>query len=103
MPLDTLKAAGVKMALNRYLDDIGEISDIDIDPDSGHVTMLAALKGDIQQVKLEMDYHLDPDALVLECFHCDRPWIENALNRYAAGRRVPLGNGFVQSALRQVL
>ncbi|MDF2447275.1 MAG: hypothetical protein K0S46_2511 [Moraxellaceae bacterium] len=103
MSLDTLKSAGVKMALNRYLEDIGEISDIDINPDSGRVSMLASLKGDIQQVKLEMDYHLDPDALVLETFHCDRPWIENALNRYAAGKSIPLKNSLVQSALKQVL
>lgn len=103
MPLDTLKQAGVRMALNRYLEDIGEISDITIDPDGGHVSMLASLKGDIQQVKLELDYHLDPDALVLETFHCDRPWIENALNRYAAGKSIPLRSSLVQTALRQVL
>lgn len=103
MSLDTLKSAGVRMALNRYLEDIGEISTIDIDPDSGRVSMQASLKGDIQQVKLELDYHLDPDALVLETFHCDREWIESALNRYAAGKSIPLKNPLVQSALRQVL
>jgi hypothetical protein len=103
MAFDNLKTAGVKMALNRYLEDIGEINDIDINPDSGRISMLASLKGDIQQVKLEMDYHLDPDALVMEGFHCDRAWIENALNRYAAGKSVPLRNSLVQTALRQVL
>lgn len=99
MGMDNLKEAGVRMALNRYFQDIGEIRQIRIDPESEHIAMEAVLKGDIQQVHLELDYHLEPESLELREFHCDRAWIEAALNRYAAGRRIGLHNGAVEGVM----
>lgn len=103
MGMDNLKEAGVRMALNRYLQDIGEIQQISIDPESEHITMEAVLKGDIQQVHLELDYHLEPEALELREFHCDRAWIETALNRYAAGKRIGLKSGAVEGVVNLLL
>lgn len=103
MVMDTLKQAGVRLALNRYLQDIGEIRQIDIDPEAERISMEAVLKGDVQQVHLELDYHLRAEALELRKFHCDRAWIENALNRYAAGRSVNIRNGAVEGLLTMLL
>lgn len=103
MVMDSLKQAGVKMALNRYLEDFGEIRQIDINPEAEHISMEATLKGDVQLLHLELDYHLKAEALELRKFQCDRAWIENALNRYAAGRTIPLRNGAVEGMLTMLL
>lgn len=103
MVMDTLKEAGVKLAINRYFEDIGEVQRIAIDPEAERISMDAVLKGDIQQVHLELDYHLKAEALELRSFHCDRPWIESALNRYAAGRCISLHNGAVEGVLNLLL
>lgn len=103
MVMDTLKEAGVKLALNRYLEDIGEIQHIDIDPEAERISMEATLKGDIQQLHLELDYHLKAEALELRHFQCDRAWIEAALNRYAAGRTISIRNGAVEGVLTMLL
>lgn len=99
MVMDSLKEAGVKLALNRYLEDIGEIRQLAIDPDAERISLEAVLKGDVQQLHLELDYHLKPEALELRRFHCDRPWIANALNRYAAGRDISLRSGAVEGVM----
>lgn len=101
--MDSLKEAGVRLALNRYLEDIGEVRAIDINPEAEHITMDAVLRGDVQKVRIELDYHLEPEALQLREFHCDRAWIEAALNRYAAGRRISLRNGAVEGLLTLLL
>lgn len=103
MNLDSIKTAGVKMALNQYLEDMAEITDLDIDPEVKRVSMNAYLKGELTKTWLEMDYHLEPDALVLDTFRCERVWIENALKKYAAGKRVPLKNDMVEKVVRQLL
>lgn len=103
MVMDTLKENGVRLALNRYLQDIGEIRQLAIDAEAERISMEAALKGDIQQVHLELDYHLEAEALELRAFHCDRAWIEAALNRYAAGRRIGIHNGAVEGVLNLLL
>lgn len=103
MSLDDIKEAGVKLAINQYFQDLGEICDIDIDTQSEKVSMLAILKGDIQKTRLELDYHLKPEALELLHFRCDRPWIENALNRYAAGRCINVKNETVDTVLQYLL
>lgn len=103
MVMDSLKQAGVKMALNRYLEDFGEIRQIDINPEAEHITIEASLKGDVQSLHLELDYHLKAEALELCQFHCDRAWIENALNRYAAGRTINIHNGAVEGVLTMLL
>lgn len=100
--MDTLKETGVRMALNRYLQDIGEIQQLAIDPEAERISMEAVLKGDIQQVHLELDYHLGPEELELRTFHCDREWIEAALNRFAAGRRIGIHNGAVESVMNML-
>lgn len=103
MVMDSLKQAGVKMALNRYLEDFGEIQQIDIDPEAEHISMEATLKGDVQRLHLELDYHLKAEALELCKFQCDRAWIENALNRYAAGRTISIRSGAVEGVLTLLL
>lgn len=102
MVMDTLKETGVRMALNRYLQDIGEIQQLAIDPEAERISMEAALKGDIQQVHLELDYHLEPETLELRAFHCDREWIESALNRFAAGKRISIHNGAVEGVMNML-
>lgn len=103
MILDTLKEAGVKLAINRYFEDIGEVRHIDIDPEAERISLEAVLKGDVQQLHLELDYHLRAEVLELRRFHCDRPWIANALNRYAAGRNINLHNPAVEGVLTLLL
>ncbi|MCD6060225.1 MAG: hypothetical protein K0R03_1218 [Moraxellaceae bacterium] len=99
MALDAIKEAGVKLAANRYLADIGEIKTIDIEKEAGKISLQADLRGEPGLVQLEVDYHLDPEELVLERFHCDREWIEEALNRWVAGKRIGIHNDAVEAAL----
>lgn len=99
MALDAIKEAGVKLAANRYLADIGKIRTIDIERDAGRISLQADLNGEPGPVTVEVDYHLDPEALVLEHFRCDRAWVEAALNRWAAGKRIGLHNDAVEAAL----
>lgn len=99
MTLDAIKEAGVKLAANQYLANIGEINAIDIERDAGRISLQARLKGETAPVHLEVDYHLDPEELVLERFHCDREWIEQALNRFVAGKRIGIHNDAVEAAL----
>lgn len=100
MVLDSIKEAGVKLAANRYLADIGEITSIDIERDAGRVSLQAALRGEPgPPVHLEVDYHLDPEELVLERFRSDREWLEEALNRFLAGKRIGVHNDKVEAVL----
>jgi hypothetical protein len=99
MALDALKEAGVRIAANRYLGNIGEIKSIDIERDAGRISLQAALRGEPGQVRLEVDYHLDPEELVLERFRSDREWLEEALNRYLAGKRIGVHNDAVEAVL----
>ncbi len=103
MIMDTFKEAGVRLALNHYIQDFGEIRHLDIDPEAERISVQGVLKGDVQQVHLELDYHLRAETLELRKFHCDRAWIENALNRYAAGRSVNIRNGAVEGLLIMLL
>lgn len=57
----------------------------------------------MQSVHIEVDYHLKAEALELRQFQCDRAWIENALNRYAAGRTISIRNGAVEGVLTMLL
>lgn len=99
MVLDALKEAGVKLAANQYLANIGEIKTIDIEREAGRISLQAALKGETGPVRVEVDYHLDPEELVLERFRCDREWIEQALNRFVAGKRIGIKNDAVEAAI----
>ncbi len=103
MVLESLRAAGVKLLLNKYFEDIGEVDEVDINARLDHATLLISPKGEMQRVRLEVSYRVDDDAFVLEKFQCERVWIENVLNRYVAGLRIGIENPTVQSLLKHLL
>lgn len=103
MNLENVKATGVKMAINQYFSDIGEVSELDIDPDANHVLGYLWLKGEPNQTRLEIDYRMESENLVLEKFQCDRTWVENLLNRYVAGMHIKLNNSMVQGVVKNLL
>jgi hypothetical protein len=103
MPLDTLRSVGAKMFLNKYFEFLGEIEEVSINPDIGMASMLIALKGESARVKLDVSYRLGTDAFVLENFRCEREWIENTLNKFFAGKSFDMGDGLVQTLVKQLL
>ncbi|MDQ8036126.1 MAG: hypothetical protein REI12_01805 [Pedobacter sp.] len=104
MVLDSLRAAGVKLLLNKYFEDIGVIDEVDINAKLDHASLLISPKGEMNRVRLEVSYRVDDDAFfVLEHFQCERVWIENLLNRYVAGLRIGIEHPTVQSLLKHVL
>lgn len=98
-PLDTLRSLGAKMFLNKYFEDFGEVTQVDIDPRANQAVLWAALHGEPAPVRLEVGYRVEQEALVVVHFRCEREWIASALNRFLAGKRFDIGNGFAQAAL----
>jgi hypothetical protein len=103
MPLDTLRALGARLLLNKYFEDIGEISTIEIDAEQDHAILQIVPKGEMYQVQLEVNYRVDPDAFVLVSFACEQEWIANTLNRFAGGLRIDIESSHVQSLLEYLL
>lgn len=103
MVLDALRAAGIKLLLNKYFEDIGVIDEVDINAKLDHASLLISPKGEMNRVRLEVSYRVDADAFVLEHFQCERVWIENLLNRYVAGLRIGIEHPTVQALLKHVL
>ena len=103
MPLDTLRSLGAKLFLNQHFSHLGEVEEVSIDPRSGQATLVVALKGERERLHVKVDYHVMPDALVLENFHCEREWIESALNRFLSGKRLGLNSLLVQTLVKQFL
>jgi hypothetical protein len=103
MPLDTLRSIGAKMFLNKQFDYLGEVIDVEIDPKLDAAVLLVALKGETERVRLEVSYRVEPEALVLEHFRCEREWIENTLNRFFAGHRFDIGDGLIQALVKHLL
>lgn len=103
MPLDSLRALGARLLLNKYFEDIGVVSTIEIDAEADHAVLQVVPKGEMYQVRLEVNYRVDPDAFVLVSFACEREWIANTLNRFASGLRIDIENSHVQSLLEHLL
>lgn len=103
MPLDAIRSLGAKMLLNKYFEDFGEVTEVDIDPSTSLASLLILLKGEGQRVRLDVGYRLEEDAFVLVHFRCERQWIENALNRFLAEKRFDIGSSFSQTMLKFVL
>lgn len=103
MPLDTLRAVGARLLLNKYFEGIGEVSSIEIDDEADIAVLQIIPKDEMYQVRLEVNYRVDPDAFVLVSFACDREWIATVLNRYAGGLRIDIENSRVQSLLKNLL
>lgn len=89
--------------LNKYFEDLGEVSDIDIDPKADLLTLQARLKGELQPIWLEARYRLEDDTLIMESFRCEREWIEVTLNRYLAGHRFNINDSMMQTILKFLL
>lgn len=102
-PLDTLRSLGAKMFLNKYFEDFGEVTQVDIDPKANLAVLWAALRGEPAPMRLEVDYRVEPEAFVLLQFRCEREWIANALNRFLGGRRFDIGGNFAQAVVSILL
>lgn len=103
MALDSLRALGARLLLNKYFEGIGEVSSIEIDDEADIAVMQIVPEGEMYQVRLQVHYRVDPDAFVLVSFTCDRQWIAVTLNRFAGGLRIDIENGHVQSLLKSLL
>lgn len=103
MPLDAIRSLGAKMLLNKYFDFLGEVQDVTIDPRQNNAVLQIALKGEPALLRLELRYHIESEAFVLESFRCEREWLENTLNRYFAGKRLDMGDGLAQALIKVLL
>jgi hypothetical protein len=103
MPLDALRSLGARVFLNKYVEFLGEILEVDIDPASNQATLLMALKGEPHPMELHIRYRLEDEALVLVSFACERAWIENTLNRFFGGKRFDMGDGLTQALIKSLL
>lgn len=103
MPLNTIRTVGARMFLNRYVEDFGEIVDVSIDAKANCAMLMVALKGEPAPLRLEVDYRVEPEALVTVYFRCEREWIAKVLNRYLAGERFDIDNGVAQTVLGLLL
>lgn len=99
MPLDAIRSLSVKMFLNKYFEDFGEVLDVEVEPKTNSATMQVALKGEPVSLWLQVDYRVEPDAFVVVHFRCEREWIGNALNRFLGGKRFDIDNSITQTAL----
>lgn len=103
MPLDAIRSLAARMFLNKYFEDFGEVTDVDIDPKANKATIHVALLGEAAPVRIELDYRVEPDAFVVVHFLCERQWIGNALNRFLAGKRFDISSSVTQTALNILL
>lgn len=87
------------MFLNKYFEDFGEVVSVEVEPKSNQAVLQVALKGEPAPVWLEVDYRVEPDALVVVYFRCEREWIANVLNRFLGGKRFDLDNSMVQAVV----
>lgn len=103
MPLEAIKSASAKMFLNKQFGDLGEVINVDIDQKAREAILTIILKGETEKTRLDVCYALEKDAFVLERFRCEREWIEAALNRYVAGKRMDIRNSLTQTILKFIL
>lgn len=99
MPLDAIRSLSVRMFLNKYFEDFGEVVGVEVEPKSNQALLQVALKGEPAPVWLELDYRVEPDAFVVVHFRCEREWIGNVLNRFLGGKRFDLDNSVAQAAI----
>lgn len=99
MPLNAIRSVGARMFLNKYVEDLGEVTDIRIDPKANLAVLQVSLKGESQPLRLEVDYRMEPEHFVTVQFRCEREWIQNALNRFLAGHRFEIDSGVAQTLL----
>lgn len=99
MPINALRAAGARLFLNKYFEDIGEVVDVRIDARANLAELLVQLRGEGAPVRLEVDYRVESEHFVTVHFRCEREWIATLLNRFLAGHRFDVDNSVVQVLL----
>ena len=104
MMIKALKMAGIKQFINKYIDGIGQIRDMDIDRTNKRIELIIELEGETILVKVVADgYQLDREGLTFHNFKCDKAWIENVLNKYLVGRTIDVPDGLAYTAINAVL
>jgi hypothetical protein len=103
MTFDSLRSLSIKLFLNKYFEDFGDVQAVDVDPKTNRAVLQVALKGEPAPVRLELDYRVEPEALVIVHFRCEREWIGNVLNRFLGGKRFDLDGGVAQAAVNLLL
>lgn len=102
MPLDAIRDMAARKFLNNYLEGIGKALELDIDAKADIIRGNILLEGESEPVQLEVFYHVEDEALVLESFRCERLWIEVTLNRYVKDQRIPVEDKMVRMLLKHL-
>ena len=62
MALDAIRSIGVKMLLNKYFADYGEVVGVEVEPKSNQAVLQVLLKGEKTPLWLQVDYQVESDA-----------------------------------------
>jgi hypothetical protein len=102
--IKAMKMAGIKQVINKYIEGIGQVRDIDIDRTGKRIELILELEGEDVFVKVIADgYQLEREGLTFHSFKCDKTWIETVLNKFLAGRTIDVPEGLAYTAIKAVL
>jgi hypothetical protein len=81
-----------KTLINRWLDGIATVSELRIDRAAHRIDLVLHLAGDEQPVRGRIGrYRIEDDgdgsAIIVDDLWADRPWLNETLRRFVAGRR----------------
>jgi hypothetical protein len=88
---DKIKTAGARVFINKFIDGIGTVKDLEIDKKARTIIAQVEMVGEARPVRIEAaGYILGADFIAISRFICDKPWIEAALNRFLANKEIKI-------------
>jgi hypothetical protein len=100
---ERLKMAAAKTAVNKFLDGIGVIRELEIDKVEKTIIAQVEFKGETLPLRIKiLDYRLGADYIILSQFVCDRQWLEVALNRFLADKEIRIPDN-VRKAMTMIM
>lgn len=104
MPLTPLRNTSLKLLLNHFMTGMGEVDAVHVDAEARRITASIRLNGEDAALEVSaLRYRIENDGLVIEVFACERPWLQTILNRFLAGRVIPVPAGIGMMALNALL
>lgn len=104
MPLTPLRNTSLKLLLNHFMTGFGEAEGVHVDAEARRITASLRLAGEPDLIEVSaLRYRIETDGLVIEVFGCERAWLQTVLNRYLAGRVIPVPAGVGMMALNALL
>jgi hypothetical protein len=101
---DRIKNMAAKVAINKLIDGIAIIQELEINIAEKTIIAQVALSGEEQPIRIQAHgYRLGPDYIVISRFTCDKPWIETALNRFIANREIKIPHDKVMRAIEMIM